>query len=84
MKMTVFWAIVLMMLAVSTSETSVNFYQTTRRNIPEDSHLHELFSLRVMRRKFYGLFPETMTAFMQVECKRLQIQEPESIHTLPE
>jgi hypothetical protein len=22
--------------AVSTSETSVNFYQTTRRNIPED------------------------------------------------
>jgi hypothetical protein len=21
-------------------ETSVNFYQTTRRNIPEDSHLH--------------------------------------------
>jgi hypothetical protein len=26
------------MEAVSTSETSVNFYQTTRRNIPEDSH----------------------------------------------
>jgi hypothetical protein len=25
---------------VSTSEASVNFYQTTRRNIPEDSHLH--------------------------------------------
>jgi hypothetical protein len=30
----------LMMEAVSTSEMSVNFYQTTRRNIPEDSHLH--------------------------------------------
>jgi hypothetical protein len=29
-----------MMEAVSTSETSVNLYQTTRRNIPEDSHLH--------------------------------------------
>jgi hypothetical protein len=29
-----------MMEAVSTSETSVNFYQTTRRNNPEDSHLH--------------------------------------------
>jgi hypothetical protein len=29
-----------MMEAVSTSETSVNFYQTARRNIPEDSHLH--------------------------------------------
>jgi hypothetical protein len=29
-----------MMEAVSTSETSVNFYETTRRNILEDSHLH--------------------------------------------
>jgi hypothetical protein len=27
------------MLAASTPETSVNFYQTTPRNIPEDSHL---------------------------------------------
>jgi hypothetical protein len=26
--------------AVSTSETSVNFYETTRRNIPEDNHVH--------------------------------------------
>jgi hypothetical protein len=26
--------------ALSTTETSVNFYQTTRRNIPDDSHLH--------------------------------------------
>jgi hypothetical protein len=31
--------IALMMEAVSTSETSVKFYQTTRRNNPEDSHL---------------------------------------------
>jgi hypothetical protein len=30
----------LMMEAANTSETSVNFYQTTGRNIPEDSHLH--------------------------------------------
>jgi hypothetical protein len=30
----------LMMEAASTYETSVNFYQTTRRNNPEDSHLH--------------------------------------------
>jgi hypothetical protein len=29
-----------MMEAVSTSEMPVNFYQTTRRNIPEDSHLY--------------------------------------------
>jgi hypothetical protein len=28
------------MEAASTSETSVNVYQTTRRNNPEDSHLH--------------------------------------------
>jgi hypothetical protein len=26
--------------AASTSETSENFYQTTWRNNPEDSHLH--------------------------------------------
>jgi hypothetical protein len=29
-----------MMGAANTSETSVSFYQTTRRNNPEDSHLH--------------------------------------------
>jgi hypothetical protein len=32
--------ITLMMEATSTSETSVNIYQTTRRNIPEGSHHH--------------------------------------------
>jgi hypothetical protein len=32
--------IALIMEAASTSETSVNFYQTTRRNNPEDSRLH--------------------------------------------
>jgi hypothetical protein len=32
--------IALMMEAVSTSDTSVNFYETTRRNILDDSHLH--------------------------------------------
>jgi hypothetical protein len=32
----------IMMEAVSTSQTSVNFYQTTRRNNPEDSHLRSL------------------------------------------
>jgi hypothetical protein len=30
----------LTMEAESTSETLISFYQTTRRNIPEDSHLH--------------------------------------------
>jgi hypothetical protein len=28
--------------AANTSETSVNLYETTRHNIPEDSHLHTL------------------------------------------
>jgi hypothetical protein len=41
MKMAVFWvAIALMTEEASTSETAVNFYQTTRRTNPEDSHLH--------------------------------------------
>jgi hypothetical protein len=31
----------LMMEAVNTSETSVNVYQTTRRNSPEDSHVQK-------------------------------------------
>jgi hypothetical protein len=31
--------IALMREGASTSETLVNFYKTTRRNIPEDSHL---------------------------------------------
>jgi hypothetical protein len=48
MKMTAFWditwarsrlLIALMMEAVRTSETSVNFYETTRSNIPGDCHL---------------------------------------------
>jgi hypothetical protein len=32
--------ITLMMEAASTFETSINFYQTTRCNIPEDGNLH--------------------------------------------
>jgi hypothetical protein len=32
--------IALMLEAASTSKTSVNFYQSTWSNIPEDSHLH--------------------------------------------
>jgi hypothetical protein len=32
--------ITMMMEAASTSETSVNFYQTTRRNNPEERRIH--------------------------------------------
>jgi hypothetical protein len=62
MKMTVFWKVApcslvdvyrrfrcaysLLVKGVSTSETSVNFYQTTRGNIPEDSHLQFLDYMR--------------------------------------
>jgi hypothetical protein len=35
-------SIIRAMIAVSTSETSANFYEITRRNIPDDSHLHTL------------------------------------------
>jgi hypothetical protein len=51
MKIPVFWvvvpcsrAIALMMEAARTSETLVNFYQTTRRYNPEDSNLRTIFS----------------------------------------
>jgi hypothetical protein len=37
-----------MMEAASTSETSVIFYQTTRRNIPEDSRIQHLTSLDII------------------------------------
>jgi hypothetical protein len=37
--------VVLMMEAARSSETSVNIYQTTRRNIPESSH-HTLMRFR--------------------------------------
>jgi hypothetical protein len=51
--MKLLFAMALMMVTVSTSETSVNFYQTTRRNIPEDSHLH------IRRRKVFKSHLET-------------------------
>jgi hypothetical protein len=50
-KMVVFWvvapsslAIALMMEAARTSETLVNFYQTTRRYNPEGSHISKPIS----------------------------------------
>jgi hypothetical protein len=48
MNVAVFWLVApcglvqvtMLMEAASTSETSVNFYQTTRRNNPQDVHIH--------------------------------------------
>jgi hypothetical protein len=41
-------AIALMMEVESISETSVNFYETTRRNIPEDNHLLLLWQVCII------------------------------------
>jgi hypothetical protein len=48
--MTVFWDVALMMEATSTSETSVNFYQTTRRK----SQRTVIFLIQVSRMKLLG------------------------------
>jgi hypothetical protein len=48
-------AIALMIETVSTSETSVNIYQTARLNISEDSHLHGDIPLRKFRDTFKAL-----------------------------
>jgi hypothetical protein len=53
--MAVFWVVApfavsrfaLMMEAARTSETLVNFYKTTRRYNPEDSHLRRFFIVTV-------------------------------------
>jgi hypothetical protein len=45
--------IALMTEAVSISETSVNFFQTTRRYNPEDSHFH---TRRRENLKFHHVF----------------------------
>jgi hypothetical protein len=55
----VYRPIALVMEVVSSSETSVNIYQTTRPNIPEDSHLHDSFGCLVVYIRivvFYGLY----------------------------
>jgi hypothetical protein len=44
-----------MVQAASTSETSVNFSQTTRHNNPEDSHI-QLINLYLVRLKTWELF----------------------------
>jgi hypothetical protein len=44
--------IILMMEAASTSEKLVNFYQTTRRNNPEDIHRENLKSQIIYTEKF--------------------------------
>jgi hypothetical protein len=72
----------LMTEAVSTSDKSVNFYQTTRRNIPEDSRLKptwfQLFLVSQLIKKFPVLWDpnirlrnhksQTLGHFYPVHC----------------
>jgi hypothetical protein len=44
--------IALMMEAVSTSETLANFYETTRRIVPENGHLQKLKASETGRESF--------------------------------
>jgi hypothetical protein len=47
--MAVFWVVARhSSQAAITSETSVNFYQTTSRNNPEDNHLHTQLGFEVL------------------------------------
>jgi hypothetical protein len=52
-----FRGIALMMEAVHTSETSINFYETTRRNIPEGYHFHSRFREN-LKSQCQFLFPQ--------------------------
>jgi hypothetical protein len=53
-------SIALMMEAVGTSETSVSFNESSRRNIPEDSHLrrirnsYKVWSANLKERDYLG------------------------------
>jgi hypothetical protein len=76
MKVTVIWdvgvlrrvvsRIALMMEAVSTSETSVSFYETTWRNIAEDTHfLDWSYSAQDGRAYLYEYVGETFDSLTQ-------------------
>jgi hypothetical protein len=62
MKMAVSWVVApcsVMMEAASPSETSVNFYQTTRHYNPEDSHLQLSVLTTSTKFKFWVHMQET-------------------------
>jgi hypothetical protein len=68
-------AIALMMEAASTSETLVNFYQTTRRHIQEDSHLHVpiymyvcIFIYWTKETEKQGVYLEKIKLCLQASC----------------
>jgi hypothetical protein len=54
--------------AIRTSETSINFYQTTRRNIREDSDLHS-------RCRYYNKQEQRGTALPPLRCVDYEANE---------
>jgi hypothetical protein len=81
-KMAVFWVmapcslvevyrfIALMMEAARTSETSVNFYQTTWRHNPEDSHL------RIHRRENLKSYSGDINSILDLYSRRHDFPHP--------
>jgi hypothetical protein len=66
--------ITLMMEAVCTSETSVNFYETTRRNIPQDCHLHTRLRENLQSNINHLIFVmEKFCVFFEVRTESLNI-----------
>jgi hypothetical protein len=57
------------MEAASTSETSVNFYQITRRSNPEDNHLHTRYHENLKSSGPFGF--RYMEVLLQVHSKLL-------------
>jgi hypothetical protein len=64
--------IALVMEAASTAEMLVNFYQTTRRNNPEDSHLHtrRLENLKSHFVLFYSAAGSTDKMFIEFSVRK--------------
>jgi hypothetical protein len=56
-----------MMEAANTSETSIHFYQTTRRNISEDSHIH-------IRRRENLKSHNVYLPYLQIKIKYFQLE----------
>jgi hypothetical protein len=64
--------IALMMVAASTSETSVNFYHTTRRYNPEGSHLHTRRRENLKSHNIHIVSTHNSTAAGQYGVRRLK------------
>jgi hypothetical protein len=60
--------IVLMMEAASTSEMVVNFYETTQRYNPEDSHLHTFHRENLKSHLFLRLFKNPVSTADVMQC----------------